>query len=349
MTRVDARLRGSAPAIVRASSPASAGVVCIFQLAATITSRIARIMPERGSAAGTRPDGAVRRAAGPRRSSGWSASRSIRSSARWTAERWSSSRSASSARRRLRRLAAGVGDEPDDVRLVGEPAVRLELGDRVELPAGRADRPLEVRRLGVEDPVELAAQRPRHLARLELEQRAGRPDPAQERARPPRRSSRSRRRGRDAAATTPAARARRAAPRGRGASSGATTNSRWVRPPARLSEPRARNRPRSQAVRQCSAAAAQSNGGRGRRSPAPPAAPSRTASRATGRLARRSARRRARPPRPRRSHGRDGSIAASSARSAVTRSRSARLIVRRSGATGRRGAALPRLALEQRG
>ncbi len=35
-----------------------------------------------------------------------------------------------------------------------------------------------------------------------------------------------------------------------GASSGSTTNSRCVRPPARLSEPRARNRPRSHAVRQ---------------------------------------------------------------------------------------------------
>ena len=42
-------------------------------------------------------------------------------------------------------------------------------------------------------------------------------------------------------------------------------NSRCVRPLARLSEPRARNRPRSHAHRQWSAAASQSNGG------APPA------------------------------------------------------------------------------
>ena len=229
--------------------------------------------------------------------------------------------------RRLRRLAAGLGDEADDVRLVREPAVGLERVDRRELPAGRPDGPLEVRRLRVEDAVELAAQRPRDLARLELEQRPARPDPAQERARRPRRSSRSRRRGRAAAATTPAARRRRAGRRGPAPRPAATTNSRCVRPPARLSEPRARNRPRSHAIRQCSAAASQSNGRRAgpssRRRPAPGRQPDARAARPTPR-APVGAR-----PEPatsaRRSHGRDGSIAASSARRAATRSRSERV------------------------
>ena len=90
MTRVTPATRVRA-AIVRASSPASAGVVCIFQLAATITSRIRWIMPEPGW-----PGTGGRRASSV-------ASRSSRSSARWTAERWISSRSASSAR-----LASGV-------------------------------------------------------------------------------------------------------------------------------------------------------------------------------------------------------------------------------------------------
>ena len=114
--------------------------------------------------------------------------------------------------RRLRRLAAGRGHEPDDGRLLGESAVAVELADRRELAAGRPDRPLEVGRLGVDDAVELAAQRPRDLARLELEERAAGPDPAQEQSRPCRRSSRSRRRGPAGAATTPAGRRRQ--PRG---------------------------------------------------------------------------------------------------------------------------------------
>ena len=54
--------------------------------------------------------------------------------------------------------------------------------DRVELPPGRSDGALQVGRLGVEDTVQLAAKRTRHLPGLELEQRAGGPDPAEERA-----------------------------------------------------------------------------------------------------------------------------------------------------------------------
>ena len=160
---------------------------------------------------------------------------------------------------RLRRLAAGLGDEPHDVRLLGELAAGLQLLDRGHLAAGRPDRPLEVRGLRVEDPVQVAAQRPRHLARLELEERARRADPPQEQ--PDRVPVLP---GHDAAAAPEPPRRRQPEPgradrRGPAASSPATTNSRWVRPPDRLSEPRDRNRPRSQASRQCSGDAAQSN------------------------------------------------------------------------------------------
>ena len=80
----------------------------------------------------------------------------------------------------LRRLAARVGHQPDDIRLLREAPVGLEGRDRIELAAGGADRALEVRRLGVEDAVELAAQGARDLARFDLEQGPRRPDPAQE-------------------------------------------------------------------------------------------------------------------------------------------------------------------------
>ena len=166
------------------------------------------------------------------------------------AERWTASRSASSRQRRLGRLAPGRRDEADDVGLLGQPPVGIERGDRVELAPGRADRPLEVRRFGVEHPVEVAAQGPRHLPRLELEERRRRPRSGAGTSRPPRRSSRSRRRDPAGSATTPAGRCRRAGRPAPGPRPGDTTNSRWVRPPARLSEPCARKRPRSQAVRQ---------------------------------------------------------------------------------------------------
>ena len=51
MTRVTPGTRVRS-AMVRASSPASAGVVCIFQLAATMTSRMAGIMTERQAPGG---------------------------------------------------------------------------------------------------------------------------------------------------------------------------------------------------------------------------------------------------------------------------------------------------------
>ncbi len=65
---------------------------------------------------------------------------------------------------------------------VGEPPVRIEHVDRVELAARGRHGTLEVRRLGIEHTVQVAAQRTRHLASLELEERPGRADPAQERA-----------------------------------------------------------------------------------------------------------------------------------------------------------------------
>ena len=127
----------------------------------------------------------------------------------------------------------------------------------------------------------------------------------------------------------PAARIRRAGLQARAPRPAATTNSRCVRPPARLSEPRARNRPRSQAARQWSAA-----DGPGERAAVAPVALAPTepdGEPRDGRLAPHP------PPTPgpaasaARSHVRDGSIAASSSRRAVTRSRSTRLIVRPSG------------------
>ena len=78
-------------------------------------------------------------------------------------------------------LAAGLRHQPDGVRLRPEPAVGVERVDRIELPPGGAHRALEVGRLGVQDAIELTAQRPRHLTRLDLEQGAARADPSQER------------------------------------------------------------------------------------------------------------------------------------------------------------------------
>ena len=123
-----------------------------------------------------------------------------------------------------------------------------------------------------------------------------------------------------------------------GASPGSTTNSRCVRPPARLSEPRARKRPRRWAIRQCSAAPCQakvvraSRSGRSASRPSAPAGPSRLpppsrrASRTTRRASIGSRPALAPPSKPARSaatsHALPGSMAASSARRAATRSRS---------------------------
>ena len=110
------------------------------------------------------------------------ARRSSRSSARWTRRAVDLEPVGELTQARLGRLAARRRHQPDEVRLLRQASVGIERLDRVELPAGRADRALEVRGLGVQDAVELAAKRPGDLPRLDLEQRPGCADPAQERA-----------------------------------------------------------------------------------------------------------------------------------------------------------------------
>ena len=263
----------------------------------------------------------ARRRGWARPSPGWSASHSIRPSARWTAERCRSRRSASSPR-----VASGVSRRAAaTARTTGgwrhESAIGIELVDGARA-GGRTPRPLRPRFAdsALMTPVELAAERPRDLARLELEERCAGADATQERpdglgALPG--DDAAPRRSRHAAGRSIIA-SRRASS---GASSLGTTNSRWVRPPARLSDPWDRNVPRSQADRQCSAAASQSNGPRIGASARRWASLAMTGSR-SGRL-------RARPmTSATRSHGRAGSIAASSARRATTRSRSGRATAR---------------------
>ena len=294
----DARPRGSGRRSSRASSPASAGVVCIFQLRGHDHVTHRRESCQSGRRRGRRPARARRPALVDGRR-GRRGARSARGPAGPPTD-GASSRSASSLRRRLGRLAPGGGHEPDDVRLRRRGARR---------PRARRSR-----RAG--GPAALTARW--RLADSALRTRFSSPRSARETWRAS--SSRSapaapiRRRNVPTASplfqvTTPRPRrirhdagsptsARRAA--SIGASSGSTTNSRWVRPPARLSEPRARNRPRSQAVRQWSAAVVPVE----RAGPARPCARSsaasaarRTARRATGRLARVDARAGAEPVR----------------------------------------------------
>ena len=205
----------------RASSPASDGVVCIFQLAAMITGRIAdhaRARP--ADRAGRARGGAGRRP--PLRAAGSSSWRPATRSAPAPAGRPSDGGRAARRARRASPPASRAGRRRPAGRhgaaRPGRPSASSCV-DRRELAAGRRDRPLEVRRLGVDDPVELAAQRPRDLARLELEERRAGADPARK-CRSSRRSSRSRRRGRAGPATRPAARVARAGAARTGASSG---------------------------------------------------------------------------------------------------------------------------------
>ena len=255
MTRITPGTRVRA-AMVRASSPASAGVVCIFQFAGDDDLAHGR---NHARAAGS---GGPARAAGepsrsgrcqpiPRRRGGRAARRARAHAGPPTggpsggrpARTGSPRASRGAPPRRAGRPAAA-----------GEPAVGIERRDRIELATGGADGTLEVRRLGVQHPVQLATERSRHLPRLELEERRRRRRSGAGTSRRPRRSSRSRRPGRGGPATRPAGRRPRAARRGSAPPSGSTTNSRCVRPPARLSDPRARKRPRSHATRQWSAA-----------------------------------------------------------------------------------------------
>ena len=165
--------RGSAPRSSGRGRRRRPGSCASSNCAATITSRIAA----NHARAGRRR---TRRRARPRPRSSPAAR-----AARGRAGRPSGgSRGARRARRGSPPASRGGPRRPAGRRRAG-PASRPSASsvvDRVELAAGGADRALEVGRFGVEDAVELAAQRPRDLARLELEQRAARADPAQERA-----------------------------------------------------------------------------------------------------------------------------------------------------------------------
>ena len=217
-----------------------------------------RIMPERPTAEWLATGHPAASASSPCR-----ASRSIRSSARCTADRWIDEPLRELAQASPRASRAGP-PRPAGRRCgcAGQTAVRVEDRDRVELAPRRTDRSLEVRRLGVQDPVEIAPQRPRHLPGLKLEQGATGADPTQER--PDRLPALP---GHDAAGAPEPPRGRqvdvgqpcrelaslvRRAARTRGGSGrrpGSETHA-------------ARNRPRSHADRQWSAARSQSNGAR---------------------------------------------------------------------------------------
>src|SRR5262245_55270980 len=142
-------------AIVVASSPASAGVVFIFQLAAMMTGRITRESCQSAALPG------------PGRSAPCAATSDplvgMEREVLDPLERPLHGRAVDVqplcqlAQRRLRRLASSIGDEADDGWLDGQAAVGLDLLDRRDLAAGSAHGAMEIRRLGVEDPVEVAA------------------------------------------------------------------------------------------------------------------------------------------------------------------------------------------------
>ncbi|HVA86099.1 MAG TPA: hypothetical protein VNF73_07270, partial [Candidatus Saccharimonadales bacterium] len=60
------------------------------------------------------------------------------------------------ADRGLGRGPARVGDHPNALGLLKETALGFESGDRLELAAGRHDRPLQVRRFGIDHAIEIA-------------------------------------------------------------------------------------------------------------------------------------------------------------------------------------------------
>src|SRR5512142_1910162 len=76
--------------------------------------------------------------------------------------------------RRLGRLPPRLGDETDRVGLLGEATIALKELDGCQLTGSRGNGTLEVGCHGVDDPVQLATERPRDLPRLELEKRASR-------------------------------------------------------------------------------------------------------------------------------------------------------------------------------
>ena len=361
MTRVTPGARVRA-AIVRASSPASAGVVFIFQLAAITIGRIDLIMPEatpspvpvdrprpgqRTVAVARRlrlpspPAARPGRVARPPRRRGGRAARAGRARA---APRTGGGRGARRSRTARPPASRAWPRPPRGPSAAARPAGRPPRARRSR-PAGGptaatdrcrfADSALSTRlssprrlratwRASSSSSDALAPIRPRNVVIDSALFQVTTPWPRRTRH----------------AAGSPTASSRRASS---AASSTVTTNSRCAWPPARLSEPRARKRPRSHAVRQCSARPPSRTTRRAGRSPGGPTArvgtrwawiaaergidpsaacpPSRTTRRASA-----GSRVWTRDPRPaisaRRSHGRAASTAASSARSAATRSRS---------------------------
>ena len=345
----DARARGSGRRSSAASSPASAGVVCIFQLAATITSRIGANHARAGSPIG--PD--ARRDAGrptPRR-------RGVARSAR--APAGPPTGGARAARRARASVASGVsrravGDQPDDVRL-RRPAARPPRASSI----ASSWRPaaLTARWRFADSALRTRLSSPRRARETwRASSSSSAPAAPIRRRNVPTASPlfqvttpRPRRTRHDAGSPISARRAARI-----GASSGSTTNSRCVRPPARLSEPRARNRPRSQAVRQWSAARRPVEGtvGRGGTSHRPrrrPGGPPRRRPAGRRALARRSrvARPEARRPRPpgrRRGTGRSRRARRAAPRRGRARTGSSRPLRRSrpTRAVGRRAGSPPR-------
>ena len=303
-----------------------AGRPFIFQLPATMTGRIAGIIPGAGPRAGAVGSAPGRSILGEG---------TMRSSARWTRDR-SSGCAASSAERTPPGRRAGP---PPTSRSCADsscqPSVVQELAIAIELTMGRAHRPAtgwhsSAFRTRLRWPwscrVTSRDSSSRTLADAPI-QRSSVSTPsvlfhghhAAPPADPPRGREPHARPARQPAPVPPSGESRRA-PGAR-------------RPPPRLSDPAARNRPREATPsRQWSARRAQSKG------PARGASSSRTARRATtGERARPSAA----APRPARvadrQHDSTGSMAASSARSAATRSPPAAISGR-----GRAGLDVPR-------
>ena len=195
-----------------------------------------------------------------RRRSGRRAAARRRASARWTSDR-DSPAAPPAPRACLRRREPGAADRAIGSGQRRQSAARLEPLDGRDL--ARWTRATDVggwrsrrsaRRSG-------AVQLPRHQPRFELEHGGRGADQAQERAHASQRSSRSPRRGPGATrheAGRPSSASRAA---GTGASAVGSDELQVRSPLARLSEPRARNRPRSHAIRQCSAAVDQSKPG----------------------------------------------------------------------------------------
>ena len=150
-------------------------------------------------------------APGPgRASSPWRAADSIRSRARWTRPRGIASSAASSPSDASGIARRSGGHLAHLLRHRGQAAVGVERGDGVQLAGRRGRDPLQVRGLGVEEPVEVARGRrgPPGATRARGARSRRRPSAGRSRCR--RRPSRSRRRARAGAGPPPAGRPTRA-------------------------------------------------------------------------------------------------------------------------------------------